>query len=108
MKLGDEDALLRQGRRGDHRHRLMRIEVGVHEGGGNLLEIAQTHIEHDGLAGLRERSPIDGVFLIAAMTGHQDQRLAHAAQSGRDRSDGQRGKPRGDAWDDAEGNAGGG
>ncbi len=107
VKRGEEDALLGQGRRGDDGRWRGGGQPAGDERGGDRAQIAQAHIKDDGLAGLRERGPVEAVLGLA-LSRHQDQRAVDAAHGGGDRGHGQRGEARGHAGDDAEGDAGAG
>jgi hypothetical protein len=102
----NSSALLGECRRGDHRHGLLRVHPSCHQSSGDRLEIAETHIEHDGLTGPRQRAPIDLVLVTAAMAGDENQRLIDAANGRGDRGHGQRREAGGYARDDAERDAG--
>ena len=102
----DEDALAAGRRRGDDGGGGIRGEATADERGGDLGEIAHRHVEHDRLAGPRQRRPVRRTTGIGAIAGGEDHRAVDAAPGRRDARRGERREARGDAGNDAERHAG--
>ncbi len=98
----DEDAFACGGRRGDDGGGRVRREPARDQRLRDLGEIAHRHVEHDRLAGARQRRPVRRAIGVGAVAGGEDHGTVDAAQRRRDQRRGQRRKPRGDAGHDPE------
>jgi hypothetical protein len=68
----DDDALVGRGRGDDDRCRGARRQAAAHQFVGDLRKIAHRHVQHDRLAGSRQRRPIDAV-VVGPVSGGQDE-----------------------------------